>query len=274
MSRVTIEPLEPRCLLSAATSASDAAAIAAPSMNAAGTALIPPAPIPIPSLSAVLTVADVRTILARRFAKRNARICLANPTPKPPSSSIAKAMCWAPWLRPQRWAARIQSARIFCSKPNCRSHCGVFREAAARRLRAAPRGSSFKTTSPPALPIPAAGRCTASSFPTWSAATFSPPRYARHQRRSGRNSTVYRRCSVGAIGVAGDYKDTAADPQLLPVTQDKTVSLDGNQYNANPKSHVYKGGEETDRDEAVALAGRRDSSRRRASAPIIFLSAD
>ena len=54
--------------------------------------------------------------------------------------------------------------------------------------------------------------------------------------------------AVGAIGVAGDFHDVAATPQLLPLTQLPD-------YNANPKGRVYQGAEEADKDEAVALAG-------------------
>jgi uncharacterized protein GlcG (DUF336 family) len=51
---------------------------------------------------------------------------------------------------------------------------------------------------------------------------------------------------VGAIGVAGDFHDTAAREDLLDLTPD---------YDANPDRRVFAGKEESDLDEAVALAG-------------------
>jgi hypothetical protein len=50
---------------------------------------------------------------------------------------------------------------------------------------------------------------------------------------------------AGGIGVAGDGRDIAARPELLP------IGLPG----FNPKNQVFKGKEEADFDEAVALAG-------------------
>jgi uncharacterized protein GlcG (DUF336 family) len=50
---------------------------------------------------------------------------------------------------------------------------------------------------------------------------------------------------VGGIGVAGDGKDVSARPELLP------IALPGH----NPNNRVWQGKEESDFDEAVALAG-------------------
>jgi uncharacterized protein GlcG (DUF336 family) len=61
--------------------------------------------------------------------------------------------------------------------------------------------------------------------------------------------------AVGGIGVAGDHHDVAATPQLIPLTQDLTDPTTSTAYNANPKSAVYTGREESDFDEAVAQAG-------------------
>lgn len=63
--------------------------------------------------------------------------------------------------------------------------------------------------------------------------------------------------AVGAIGVAGDGKDIAARPELIPVTQDALNPDAAHRYNANPKGRVFNGKEESDFDEAVALAGAR-----------------
>src|SRR5688500_8603811 len=52
---------------------------------------------------------------------------------------------------------------------------------------------------------------------------------------------------AGGIGVAGDGRDIAARPGLLP------ISLPGH----NPRDRVFRGREESDFDEAVALAGAR-----------------
>ena len=52
---------------------------------------------------------------------------------------------------------------------------------------------------------------------------------------------------VGAIGVAGDFHDIAARPDVVLLTQSP--------YNANPKGLFFFGQEEHDFDEAVALAG-------------------
>jgi uncharacterized protein GlcG (DUF336 family) len=52
---------------------------------------------------------------------------------------------------------------------------------------------------------------------------------------------------AGGIGVAGDGRDIAARPELLP------VGLPGH----NPRDRVFRGREESDFDEAVALAGAR-----------------
>ncbi|HET6250737.1 MAG TPA: heme-binding protein, partial [Tepidisphaeraceae bacterium] len=62
------------------------------------------------------------------------------------------------------------------------------------------------------------------------------------------NPATGKKVAVGAIGVAGDFHDTAATLKLLPLTQEPG-------YNANPKGRVYHGQEEVDRDEAIAQAG-------------------
>jgi uncharacterized protein GlcG (DUF336 family) len=258
MNRITIELLEPRRLLSAATTANDAAAIAAlppPTITDGGDALTPPAPIPVPSEDVVLTTADVQKILAQALSQS------VTASPGKPNTEAAVVVD-----REGNVLGALASASTVGGTDPIAPQ--ILLEA---ELRA--RTSAFFESEGEAFTTRTARFIIQNHFPAGVANSGGGPLYGVEfsdlvgsdilpasltpaiSGDPGGIPLYIDGIPVGAIGVAGDYKDTAADPQLIPVTQDKTVSLDENQYNANPKGLVYTGGEETDRDEAVAQAG-------------------
>src|SRR5207248_1208208 len=60
---------------------------------------------------------------------------------------------------------------------------------------------------------------------------------------------------VGGLGVAGDFHDFAPRKDFIPFSQGVIEPGVGDGYNPNPKGQFYNGAEESDFDEAVAMAG-------------------
>jgi uncharacterized protein GlcG (DUF336 family) len=244
MNHGMIEHLEPRRLLS------DASVISAPTINAAGTILTPGAAVAIPSLNQVLTTSDVQTILAQAISQS-----VHSRSPNEVAAVVdregnvlgllASAGAVNAGIAPQailEAVLRARTAALFESTGE------AFTSRTARFI--------IQNHFPPGIADSPGGPLYGVEFSDLFGSDLLPASITPAISGDPGGIPLYiKSVPVGAIGVAGDGHDVAAEAELVPVTQDKILSLDNHNYNANPKAKVYHGVEETDRDEAIALAG-------------------